>query len=68
MNIKLNKIKDILKEFFDFNGDEDDLIYNNLDSVKYYKYMMILEKEFNICLDGKDISTINKTLKNLDVY
>jgi acyl carrier protein len=66
MNTKF-KIKEILKQHFNFNGDDNELIYNSLDSVKYFKYMLILEKEFNISLDGKNISTINKTIENLNV-
>jgi acyl carrier protein len=67
MNIKF-RIKKILSELFDFNGNENDLIYNQLDSVKYFRYLLTLEKEFNINLDGKDISTINKTLEILNVH
>jgi len=65
MNIK-SKVKEILLKLFNFNGDDEELIYNELDSIKYLKYILTLEKEFNVSLDGKDISTINKTIKYLE--
>ena len=59
------KIRQILKNLFDFDGDDDDLIFNQIDSVKYFRYLLTLENEFNINLNNKDISTINKTLESL---
>jgi acyl carrier protein len=59
MNIK-NEIKQILKINFDFEDDDDSLIYNNLDSVKYYKLLLSLEEKFQINLEKMDISSINK--------
>jgi acyl carrier protein len=65
MNLKF-KVKEILLKLFNFNGNDDDLIYNEMDSVKYLKYTLTLEKEFDINLDGEDISTINKTVNYLN--
>lgn len=65
MNIE-SDIKKILKDNFKFNGSNDDMIFNHLDSVKYFKYLLLLEDHFKISLDKKDISTINKTLKEIN--
>lgn len=59
MNTKY-EIKLILKSDFEFDGDEDDLIYNHLDSVKYYRLLLTLEEKFNSSFENMDISTINK--------
>ena len=59
MNTKY-EIKLILKSEFEFDGDEDDLIYNHLDSVKYYRLLLTLEEKFNSSFENMDISTINK--------
>lgn len=60
------KIKKILKKLFDFEGDDDELIFNQIDSVKYFRYLLTLENEFNVDLSDKDISTVNKTLQSIE--
>jgi acyl carrier protein len=67
MNIK-NEIKQILKINFDFEDDDDSLIYNNLDSVKYYKLLLLLEEKFKINLEKMDISSVNKIYKIIINY
>ena len=57
------KIKKILKENFNFDGQNDEIIYKQLDSVSHYKLLLLLEKEFKISFEEHNISTINKILK-----
>jgi acyl carrier protein len=58
MTIK-SKVILILNKKFNFFGNDNDIIYNNLDSVTYYKLLLTLEDEFKIHFENKDISTIN---------
>ena len=64
MNIEF-EVKKILHRLFEFNGLNDESIYESIDSVKYFRYLLTLEEKFNVTLDGKDISTINKTVKEI---
>lgn len=65
MNIE-SKVKEILCDSFNFTGGPDDLIYHDIDSVRYFKYLLTLEKTFNIDLGNRDVSTINKTIKAIN--
>ena len=57
--ITKSKVTSILNKKFNFFGKEDDIIYNDLDSVTYYKLLLTLEDEFCLSFENKNISTIN---------
>jgi acyl carrier protein len=65
MNIE-SKVKEILCDSFNFTGGPDDLIYHEIDSVRYFKYLLTIEKTFDLDLESRDISTINKTIKAIN--
>lgn len=61
-----NKIRKILSENFSYYGEDSEEIFFDLDSINYIKYNLLLEKEFNVFLNKKDIKTINDTLNSIE--
>ena len=52
------KIKQILKENFDVDADYHQRLFHHLDSVNYYRYVILIENNFKINVD-KGITFIN---------
>jgi acyl carrier protein len=52
------KIKQILKENFDTDADDDQRLFHHLDSINYYRYVILIENNFKINVD-KGITFIN---------
>jgi acyl carrier protein len=66
MKIK-DKIKEILFVNFDFVDDTDELILRSqLSSLNFIKFILILENEFGIFIDGKDSYNINSISKMIE--
>lgn len=66
MKIK-DKIKEILFVNFDFVDDTDELILRSqLSSLNFIKFILILENEFGIFMDGKDSYNINSISKMIE--
>lgn len=55
----------ILNENFNFYGDDNKKIFFDLDSINYLKFSLILEKNFNVNVNIKKISTINETIETV---
>jgi acyl carrier protein len=61
IEIKKRIIK-ILNENFNFYGEHNQKIFFDLDSINYLKYLLILEQNFNVLINIKNISTINESV------
>jgi acyl carrier protein len=62
------RIRDILRHIFGrpFVDSNEELIYNHLDSVRHFRFLLALEEEFKVDLGSSDVSTISKAIKAIN--
>jgi acyl carrier protein len=56
------KIKQILKENFDIDADDDQRLFHKLDSINYFRYVIMIEREFQINVENVTFTNIKDTV------